>query len=426
MILRDIRYQPQVDIYRYGNDHLQEITHEQLQAQPGGLAISVPAYSVTLLVLNALPIGSILFHFGFIVEQSLGHVTHGLNLQQHIPADPTVQAAWGFPSWNQDGAAGKLPILRNNWTLRAGLQTRSILRELQRRGSRLDALFFHTQITAVLSPDWLRRFPSIVSLDATPLQYDRLGAFYAHSPGPGWLERWKWRLNRACFRHARHIVTWSEWAKQGLVEEYEVPPDKISVIPPGVDTQAWAPAASRNDHPGPVRILFVGGDLERKGGRLLLEAFKNLQCQANGNPTVELHLVTRKPIQSGPGVFVYPDLEPNTDRLKNLFQQSDIFCLPTLADCLPMVLSEAGAAGLPAISTSIAAIPEIVQDGETGFLVPPGDVGALTAALQRLVQDPQLRRRQGQAARQSVCERYDAARNAARLLDLMKQISVTA
>jgi glycosyltransferase involved in cell wall biosynthesis len=370
-----------------------------------------------------------LFNFGFIIEKTLGHVTHGLNLQERISSDPTIQAEWGFPTWKHDGLVGKLPVVRSNWTLQAGLQTRMILRDFYRRCPRLDALFFHTQVTAVLSPDWLRRFPSIVSLDATPRQYDRLGAFYGHSTGPAWLENWKWRLNRDCFRLARHIVTWSEWTKQGLVEEYEVPAAKVTVIPPGVDTRSWTPPESNTSKVGPVRILFVGGDLERKGGRILLEAFRQVQAQVPAYPghsdstPVELHLVTRTPVEAGSGIFVYSDLEPNSAKLKTLFFQSDIFCLPTLGDCLPMVLAEAGAAGLPTVSTTIAATPEIIQEGETGFLVPPGDVKALTEALQRLIQDPQLRLRQGQAARQAVCDRFDAGRNAGRLLDLMKQIS---
>jgi glycosyltransferase involved in cell wall biosynthesis len=373
-----------------------------------------------------------LFHFGFIVEQTLGHITHTLNLQKHIACDPEVQAEWGLPAWKHDGVTGKIPVLRSNWTLQAGLQSRTILHDFHRRSSKLNALFFHTQVTAVLSPDWLRRVPSIVSLDATPRQYDRLGAFYDHSTGPVWLENWKWRLNRDCFRLARHIVTWSEWAKQGLVDEYEVPADKISVIPPGVDVRAWSPPEGATSKLGPVRILFVGGDMERKGGSTLLEAFQQLQAQlpsgpnGNGSVSIELHLVTRASVKPEPGVFVYSDLQPNSKELKELFFRSDIFCLPTLGDCLPMVLSEAGAAGLPAVSTRIAAMPEIIHDGKTGSLVPPGDVQALTAALRRLIVDPGLRRQQGQAARQVIAQTYDASRNADELLNLMKQISATA
>jgi glycosyltransferase involved in cell wall biosynthesis len=89
-----------------------------------------------------------------------------------------------------------------------------------------------------------------------------------------------------------------------------------------------------------------------------------------------------------------------------------------------MVLSEAGAAGLPVVSTRLAAIPEIIQEGVTGFLVPPGDEEALTSALQRLILDPELRLRQGHMAEAVVRQRFDAGRNANRLLDVMKQISL--
>ena len=374
------------------------------------------------------------YQFGFILEQTLGHVTHSRNLRATVSRHPEIEAYWGLPAWDGNDRLGKVPLVGSNWTIQSGLSARRALKAMRRK-SRLDALFFHTQVTAVLLPDWLQRIPSIVSLDATPRQYDELGEAYAHSTGPLWLERWKWRLNRDCFRHARHLVTWSEWTRQGLVDEYQVPPEKITVLPPGVDTQAWACPASRTPN-RVVKILFVGGDLDRKGGRLLLEAFlhlkealttlrQHLPVQGNreGEPELELHLVTRTPVDPQPGVFVYSGLEPNSEHLKSLFFKSDLFCLPTLGDCLPMALSEAGAAGLPAISTRMAAIPEIVQDGKTGFLVPSGDLEALTAALQRLILDPDLRLRLGHAAGQFVRHRFDAGRNVNRLIELMKQIS---
>jgi glycosyltransferase involved in cell wall biosynthesis len=86
-----------------------------------------------------------------------------------------------------------------------------------------------------------------------------------------------------------------------------------------------------------------------------------------------------------------------------------------------MVLSEAGAAGLPSVATDVAAIPEIVLEGETGFLVPRDDVGALVTALKRLVEDGELRARQGRRAVEVVAERFDAEHNARRLLALLKQ-----
>jgi glycosyltransferase involved in cell wall biosynthesis len=248
-----------------------------------------------------------------------------------------------------------------------------------------------------------------------------LGEYYQHTPGSPWLERWKWRMNRDCFRLARHLVTWSAWTKAGLVSEYEVPEDKITVLAPGTDVQAWSCLEQERRQDGPVRVLFVGGDFKRKGGVVLLEAFRLLRQQVGAKLPVELHLVTREKIPQEPGVFVYNDMRPNSAELKQLYFSSQIFCLPTYGDCLPMVLSEAGAAGLPLVSTCLAAIPEIVRDGETGFLVPPGEAGPLVNVLQRLVEEPDLRLRQGQSASKLVSEFYDARRNTGRLIEILKQ-----
>jgi glycosyltransferase involved in cell wall biosynthesis len=358
-----------------------------------------------------------LVKIGFIIEQALGHITHGQNLQQNVAQDPTIEAYWGLPSWEAGGLAGLVP----NWTFKAGLQARQQIAAMQRQ-TKLDVLFFHTQVTAVLAQNWLKRIPGIVSLDATPRQYDSLGEFYAHATGPASLENWKWRLNRDCLAAAQHVVTWSAWAKEGVVDEYQVHPDKVTVIPPGVNVTAWTRPEPRHFHDGPVKILFVGGNLERKGGLLLLAAWRKLRQTAV--PNLELHLVTRDPVPAEPGLFVYNAMQPNSDPLKQLYFAADVFCLPTYGDCLPMVLSEAGAAGLPVVSTAVAAIPEIVADGATGFLVPTGDADALTHALQQLVENPELRLRQGETAVAKVQQIFDAAANARRLLDLLKQTSL--
>lgn len=358
-----------------------------------------------------------MYRIGFIIEQALGHVTHGKNLQANVPQDPEIEAYWGLPAWETEGIASKLPLYKSNWTVRAGWRARQAIRQMNRQTT-LDALFFHTQVTSVLSQDWIKRIPSIISLDATPLQYDALGEFYEHEPGADWLERFKWRMTRNALRGARHIVTWAEWTKQGLVDDYEVPAGKITVIPPGVNVKDWVNPQVREVHDDTVKILFVGGNLDRKGGTLLLEAFRALRQEAE----VELHLVTRDKVESEPGLFVYNDMQPNSEPLKRLYHTCDIFCLPTFGDCLPMVLSEAGAAGLPVVSTNIAAIPEIVRERETGFLVPTGDVPALTTALRQLVSDADLRIRQGKQAVEIVSAGYDGEHNARRLLDLIKRV----
>jgi glycosyltransferase involved in cell wall biosynthesis len=367
------------------------------------------------------------YKIGFIVEQALGHITHGQNLRRNVAKDPSIHAYWGFPEFKVTGLGAMIPGYRSNWTLRASLQARQLLAEMQRQAP-LDVVFFHTQVTATLAQDWLARVPSVVSLDATPRQYDSLGGTYDHRPGPQWLEWWKWRLNRDCFRKARHIVAWSAWAKDGLAADYEVSLDKVTVIPPGVNVKEWTAPSKQRQTGETVRIIFVGGDFERKGGLILLQAFRSLRqrlssSEAQPKVEIELHLVTRRAVPEELGVFVYNHLNPNSQELKMLYFNSHIFCLPTLGDCLPMVLSEAGAAGLPAVSTQVGAIEEIIRDGETGFLVPVGDGQALLEALQRLVCDSEMRIRLGAHAAELVRRDHDAETNAARLLDLLKQVA---
>jgi glycosyltransferase involved in cell wall biosynthesis len=370
-----------------------------------------------------------LYRIGFFLEQTLGHITHSQNLQTCIADDPTVDAYLGLLPYETTGISARIPVYRSNWTIRSGMLARRALQSAARQGA-FDALFFHTQVPGVLASDWMKGIPAVVSLDATPRQMDQLGAFYAHQTGPEWLEHMKWRLNRACFQNARAIVTWSEWAKKGLEDEYGVAPEKVTVIPPGSDTQSWISGEPRHESNGTVKILFVGGNLERKGGLVLLEAFRILRQRSALNmdgqeriPPVELHLVTRDAVHDEAGLFVYRDLQPNSHILKELYWKSDIFCLPTFGDCLPMVLSEAGAAGLPIISTNLAAIPEVVLDGENGFLVKAGDVQTLVSTLVRLITDPELRLKQGAAGQQIIRQKFDSRKNGARLLNLLKQVA---
>ncbi len=359
---------------------------------------------------------------GFVLEQTLGHITHSANLQHLVGADPDVDAVFAPIAFDVDGWAAHVPGF-GNWTVRAGVRTRRAIRGLLRSGP-VDALFIHTQVPAILSPDHVKRLPTVVSLDATPIQYDELGAHYGHDTGGRLAERLKWRANTACFARADAVVVWAAWTKAGLVDRYEVPADKIHVIPPGVDVERWSAYGLDDDAErpadAPCRILFVGGDLERKGGLVLLEAVRRLRDEG---VAIELDLVTRDDVPTQDGVRAHHGLTPNSPPLIELYQRADVFCLPTMGDCLPMVLSEAGAVGLPLVSTAVGAIGEIVRDGETGVLVPVDDVGALADALRLLAADPAERRRMGDAARELVGADFDAAANARRLVALLAEVA---
>jgi glycosyltransferase involved in cell wall biosynthesis len=336
------------------------------------------------------------------LEQTLGHRAHGLQLE-HAVARRGAGVAVHRITYPE---RARVPV---SWALRASVQAYRAV-----RGRHYDAALFHTQTVALLAPLAMRGRPYIVSVDATPLQFDALGAWYGHATGRAPAERAKRRWYARVFRDAASLVSWSQWAADSLVADYGADPARILVAHPGAPPAFFA--IPREPRSGPVRILFVGGDFERKGGPELLRAFEGLEHHA------ELVLVTGADVPARPGVRVLRDIAPGTPAQRDAFAAADIFCLPTRGDCTPVVLGEAMAAGLPVVTTTIASNPEVVPLA-AGALVPPGDVGALHDALVVLVRDANARARCGAIARAHAHERMDAAANADRLLDLLQQVA---
>ncbi|MGZ3582877.1 MAG: glycosyltransferase, partial [Ktedonobacterales bacterium] len=131
----------------------------------------------------------------------------------------------------------------------------------------------------------------------------------------------------------------------------------------------------------------------------------------------ELHLVTKATIAAEPGVHVYRDFTPNDPALRRLYHISDALVLPTQADCFSLASIEAMAAQLPVITTAVGGIPEIIADGESGYLIKPHDGTSLRAALEALLADASRRHVMGVRGRAIARQRFDAGKNARRLLD---------
>jgi glycosyltransferase involved in cell wall biosynthesis len=102
-----------------------------------------------------------------------------------------------------------------------------------------------------------------------------------------------------------------------------------------------------------------------------------------------------------------------------LVEAADLFCLPTLADATPIAILEAMATGLPVLAGGIGGIPELIDDGQTGFLLKPGDHSDLDTKLQLLIGDPMLRNRIGKAARRACEDRFNVDRQLREILKVM-------
>jgi len=312
------------------------------------------------------------------------------------------------------------PLSKTNWTLRASLRARDQVKAALKNGP-LESLFYHTQVTAMFSHRIMKRIPSVVSLDATPVNVDSVGAAYNHAPsGNRQVEALKNALNRRSFQSAAKIITWCDWAKRSLVKDYSVDAEKITVIPPGIDMAKWKFERNPTSGRGPVRLLFVGGDFKRKGGAVLLEAYKRELMK-----TCELDIVTREEVNTEglTGVRVHHGLNSNAPELMALYAKADAFVFPTLGDCLPIAVMEAMASGLPVISTCVGAIDEEVEHGVTGFLTHPNDHNAIAEAVIQLIDNPDLRQSMGQAGRLAAESKFDGARNYRRVIDICKGLA---
>ena len=357
------------------------------------------------------------FSAGFVLERNLGHTALAAQIENGMAAFPDIESRYVPVTFHQPGGlVERLPIpayLRASY--RARLQVRSGL-----GGWRPDVIFWNTQKPAVFCPDVLRRAPSVICLDVTPLQYDKIGESYGHKPdrlAP--VAKAKHATNRWIFQKARRLVPWTEWAAHSLANSYGVATSNIEVIPPGTDLQRFRPIASRpSESGGPVRLLFVGGDFIRKGGDVLLEWFRT----SPEAKSCVLHLVTRDEVPSMPGVVKH-SLAYEDERLTELYQTADIFVMPTRAECFGIVYTEAMGCASPVVASPVGGVPEVVQDGETGLMVKPGDVQSLGQALTTLIRDPGLRRRLGERGREVAEERFDTKKNVARIADVLRGVA---
>ena len=194
--------------------------------------------------------------------------------------------------------------------------------------------------------------------------------------------------------------------------------DKLVVVHCGADLERYryrpAPPSGERD----LAVICVGRLVPRKGQAILLEAVSRLE----GTPTVTL-------VGSGPGEGGLEELAAelklsgrvtfagarSQDDLPALLADHDVFCLASFSEGVPVVLMEAMATGLPVVSTPIAGVPELITDGHSGLLVPPGRADRLAEALAALQADPQVRERLGRAGREVVEQDFDAEKCAAEL-----------
>ena len=284
-----------------------------------------------------------------------------------------------------------------------------------------DILLYNTFNPAVTYQKPMLRQPTFLMYDVTPKQYDTMSKWYWGTEAPSQttlIAKWKHNQVKKTFQAATGHLCWSNWAAKSAIEDYGVDPKKISILPPGVDTNIWKPEPQMRPNDGITRILFTGGNFERKGGDLLLRWAKETK-QKNW----ELHLVTIDTIDPIPQVFVYNNIDSNSNTLRQLAQKCEMFVLPTRADCFSIASLEAMSAGLPVIVSDVGGISDIVQEEKTGFLIPPDDYEALCERMDRLINSQYLREKMGNLGRERVCQHFELRNLVLKGLEIMMEKS---
>lgn len=360
-------------------------------------------------------------HLVFLSMPFGGIEVYWKNLRRRIEGRNGLRSTWITIDWNDRASAPLAGWLPWNWTVHGSLLARERIGQVMREGP-VDAIVLNHTIPAMALGRIRKKIPVAISMDVTP---EILRPFEGHYQVRRALGPWsptavRDRWLRRIFDDAALLMPWSDLVQSSLRQTYGVPPEKMSVVRPGVDLGIWSvdDEALRRRHDGPFRVLFVGADFERKGGDLLLRVAADPRCAS-----WEFHIVSRSaPTAVGPNVTVYRDLAANSEPLRALFARCSALVLPTRADISPNVIAEAMSMGLPVVATAVGAIPELVRDGTTGFVVPVDDAELLGSRLHQLAADGAMRRAFSAAALDTARREFDLDRCADRVIGLVTGI----
>jgi glycosyltransferase involved in cell wall biosynthesis len=236
-----------------------------------------------------------------------------------------------------------------------------------------------------------------------------------------WLGPWTKRSSLRVYSRADAIVCISEKVRQLLPEICRA---KARVIYNGVDSSVFTPAREPEGFP---RILSVGNLIPTKDHALLLRAFARVLQHV---PDSQLEIIGDGPERSrlpalanSLGIASSVTLRGRQDRgaVAAAMQKCTVFALPSRYEGLGCVYLEAMACGKPAIGCKGQGIDEIIEDGENGMLIRPGDEAELSEALLVLLRDEASRRRLGFAARETVLQKHTLQHQAASLAEVYRE-----
>jgi glycosyltransferase involved in cell wall biosynthesis len=212
--------------------------------------------------------------------------------------------------------------------------------------------------------------------------------------------RFRWSIRTA---DAAHVFSRDVWNVLQL--DYGLEPERCAYIPNGVEQRFFTAREYRLEES--IRLLYPGTWLDQRGIFYLRDAFRKLALQLPGmtltiaGPGIPAEEIIRFfGGELAPRIIVRPSV--SAENMPQLYSEHDVLIFPSLMEGLPNVLLEAMASGMPVITSETCGMPDVVDHEFNGLLIPPADASAIEQAILRLAKSAQLRRRLGEAARESM------------------------
>ena len=287
------------------------------------------------------------------------------------------------------------------------LETLSIGLAMARDHVDADVVHAHTWYAdmGALWVSQLYRIPLVVTLHSMeplrPWKADQLGSGYLVS---SWIEK-------TAVEAAHRVIAVSHKMREDILAHFGADPDRVVVIHNGIDPGQFKRTERRDalDRLGvrPPYVLFVGRITDQKGIFHLLEASRKLPAGvqvilcASAPDTPEIEVRLRRAVAELPNVRWINEMVP-VDVVTQLYSHAAVFACPSVYEPFGLINLEAMACETAVVASAVGGILEVVEDGRTGLLVPPGRPDALAEALNRVLADPGLARAMGQAGRRRV------------------------
>jgi starch synthase len=311
----------------------------------------------------------------------------------------------GYTPWERL-AAGKDDI-----RYAPALETLSIDLAMARDPVDADVAHAHTWY-ADMAGLWIRtlhRIPLIVTLHSMeplrPWKADQLGSGYLLS---SWIEK-------TVVEAADRVVAVSHKMREDILTHFSADPAKVVVIHNGIDPARFVRTDRRDalERLGVHQpyVLYVGRITDQKGIFHLLDAAKQLPAGvqvvlcASAPDTPEIEERLRRAVPQHPNVTWINEMVP-LEIVTQLYSHAAVFACPSVYEPFGLINLEAMACETPVVASAVGGILEVVEDGKTGILVPPGRPDDLAAALRRVLENPELGRRMGRAGRKRVEEHF--------------------